>query len=227
MANKKLSQITEEATNLSNANKFYVEQGLVSKFTLWSTIKSGIQAIITFLSLPDTPNSFAGQALKILRVNAGEDAVEFVAAGGDSANSQFRAINASVLGTTDTAIYKFNTIIDNFDNDDCFTVTDTAANGTFITVDKKGVYGISISLQSNISVTGLSLNSTQLTTGIQGIAEADSIILETDGAINQNNTSAWIGILNIGDKIRCHATVGITIQEPERNKFVFVLIGLI
>jgi len=75
--NTKLSDITEEATNLTDPTRFYVEQGLVEKFTLWSTIKAGIQAIITFLSLPDTPNSFVGQTLKFLRVNAGENAMEF------------------------------------------------------------------------------------------------------------------------------------------------------
>ena len=57
----------------------------------------------TFLSLEDTPNSLAGEALKVVQVNAGETALEFVtlAGGGDAlvANplSQFAATTSAQL----------------------------------------------------------------------------------------------------------------------------------
>ena len=38
----------------------------------------------TFLALPDTPDTYEGQAGLVVKVNAGEDALEFAAAGGDT-----------------------------------------------------------------------------------------------------------------------------------------------
>jgi len=52
--------------------------------TTWVEIGTGGGAT-TFLGLTDTPASYAGQALKVTRVNAGETALEFAAAAGGAA----------------------------------------------------------------------------------------------------------------------------------------------
>jgi len=49
--------------------------------------------LATFLILEDTPDSYASQALKLVRVNSGEDAVEFV----DGGTVYIKNQNASVL----------------------------------------------------------------------------------------------------------------------------------
>src|SRR3990170_6046011 len=49
--------------------------------TTWAEIGTGAAAT-TFLGLTDTPASYAGQTGKVPAVNAGETALEFIAAGG-------------------------------------------------------------------------------------------------------------------------------------------------
>jgi hypothetical protein len=51
---------------------------IVSGIPTWATLTAGA---VSFLGLTDTPSDFTDDALKFLRVNAGEDAVEFVTIG--------------------------------------------------------------------------------------------------------------------------------------------------
>ena len=61
-----------------DTNKVYIN---ADGATTWVEIGTGAAAT-TFLGLTDTPASYAGQALKVTRVNAGETALEFAAASG-------------------------------------------------------------------------------------------------------------------------------------------------
>lgn len=56
---------------VQDENLFYVFNG-----SAWVDLVTG--GSLSFLTLPDTPDSYSGQSLKIVRVNTGETALEFV-----------------------------------------------------------------------------------------------------------------------------------------------------
>jgi hypothetical protein len=58
----------------SNTSSFSVTAGTTDNFNITITSTDGVD---NFLDLTDTPASYSSQALKFLRVNAGEDAIEF------------------------------------------------------------------------------------------------------------------------------------------------------
>ena len=63
----------------------------------------------TFLALTDTPNSYLGNALKAVRVNAGENALEFgVIAGGGSILLATTYDNAATTGLLFCSQYNVN-----------------------------------------------------------------------------------------------------------------------
>ena len=87
-------KIQSSAPTSGTANTFYlVTNG--SKFDFYASDTAGevrqldAAGVSTFLGLTDTPSSFAGQALKVLQVNAGETALDFVtlSGGGDALTS--------------------------------------------------------------------------------------------------------------------------------------------
>lgn len=89
---------------------------------------STVSGASTWLSLTDTPNDYTSQALKVVQVNAAEDALEFVtlAGGGDAltANplSQFSATTLAQLN----GVISDATLVDTSALHDPVTVTDTA-----------------------------------------------------------------------------------------------------
>ena len=57
------------------AEDYYAGDLIVSSGTTWFRVQGSLE---TFLKLTDTPSSYAGQALKGLRVNAGQTGLEYV-----------------------------------------------------------------------------------------------------------------------------------------------------
>ncbi len=73
-----------------------IQKAIESKTIDFSGVNTGDQ---DFLTLPDTPNTYVGQALKTVRVNAGATGLEFAVGGGGG-------------GTVDTIVEGVNISVD-------------------------------------------------------------------------------------------------------------------
>lgn len=108
-------------------------------------------------------------------------------------------------GSTNTKIRRFTTIIEDTFPNDWYTVTNDATNGCFITITRDGNFSAGFK-DRGTALTGLSLNSTQLTTNIQSINDADILdLFEHSGA---DGKAVWSGHLKAGDKVYYHTNGG-------------------
>lgn len=108
-------------------------------------------------------------------------------------------------GSTNTKIRRITNIIQDTSSS-LFTYTDSVADGTAFTATQRCKVSISYTDSSSSAATaiGLSLNSSQLTTDIFSINEADKLgFLNTTQAAFEDIVS-WTGILEAGDIIRPH-----------------------
>ena len=117
--------------------------------------------------------------------------------------SELRFEGASARGSTDTAIVKFDTQAKI--RGDAFSVVNTAANGTVITMLKAGKLGISTSLVF-AAAAGIYITKNQavLTGSSTTASELLSVSTTTTGGAG---TVAWGGTVEIGDIIRISAVV--------------------
>lgn len=108
---------------------------------------------------------------------------------------------ASALGSTDTAIVKFDTQA--ITQGDGFSIVNTAANGTVITMLKAGKLDISASLQKAISNTNIMITKNQtVRTALSTIASEIVVSSQSNNAVAEDiNISGAIQVA-IGDIIR-------------------------
>lgn len=180
-----------------------------------------LKAIKAQLGLSNTPaNNFTITAeadngtLKLARGNAGattQDILTVDASGRMSHGVPMGGIffvGTGGFGVTDTAIRRFATAVHNQVTDVSF--TDTAANGTYFTINKSGVYAISYSDcftgQAHI---GVSRNSTERTSPINGITSAHALIVSATAGPNMAGSCSTTVRLNAGDIIRAHTGTGL------------------
>lgn len=120
---------------------------------------------------------------------------------------ELRFEGAAARGSTNTAIVRFDTIAKL--KGDAFSIVSDAANGTAITILKKGKLDIGASLYpAAASIIGISLNQTTLTSS----SPPNSQVLATDGAQGANETAGlnWSGSVNVGDVLRIFSNVSPT-----------------
>jgi hypothetical protein len=122
---------------------------------------------------------------------------------------QLRFEGASTRGSTDTAIVKFDTQA--ITQGDGFTVVNTAANGTVVTIKKAGMLSVSTSLvlSSGSSRMGISVNQSVLTS----VAVASEIRASDFSSSVTTGASATSSFpVNIGDVVRIFAGSAITLD---------------
>jgi hypothetical protein len=131
--------------------------------------------------------------------------------------SELRFEGASSRGSTATAIVKFDTMAKL--RGDAFTITNTAADGTYITMKKAGRLSISASLYVN-SVSGavsISKNQSNLTTGPTA-AETLSAGGSTPNVISP---VSWSGDVAVGDILRIYANAAPTANSSNNLNLSF------
>lgn len=117
--------------------------------------------------------------------------------------SEVRVQAANGHGGTNTKIRRFTNTLLNIGTG--ITYTDSAANGATFTINEDGVYAISLSdSHSAAADTGISLNSSQLTTSIGGITAADRLAVGSANAAAIGLVIAWTGFLKATDVVRAH-----------------------
>ena len=125
------------------------------------------------------------------------------------AQSMVRLNTANGLGSTNTAIRRFTNTVTNQGTD--ITYADSATLGASFTINTNGVYAISFNDQFNVNAPmGISLNSTQLTTSIQNITQADILCQSYTSAANIAALTSCTVALVAGDVIRPHVVASVT-----------------
>lgn len=119
--------------------------------------------------------------------------------------SMVRVYTANGYGSTNTKIRRFTNTATNIGT--AITYADSATLGASFTINESGVYSITFSDNGSgvAGSTGISLNSTQLTTSLPSITDADRLAEAAYIATaNQSSVSSWTGVLKSGDVIRAH-----------------------
>lgn len=121
--------------------------------------------------------------------------------------SMVRINTGNGFGSTNTAIRRFTNVVTNQGSD--ITYADSATLGGSFTINTAGVYSITYTDSfSGAGNTGISLNSTQLTTSVPSISAADQLAVATNTGANVGGCASWTGYLAAGAVIRAHCNVG-------------------
>ena len=108
-----------------------------------------------------------------------------------------------LYGSTNTAIRRFLNVTENIGT--AITYSDSATLGASFTINENGNYSISYNDQFAVTTAiGLSLNSTQLTTGVLSINVSDKVAISTIGTVNNPYFVGASLFLRAGDIIRPH-----------------------
>ena len=173
----------------SSSDTLTNKSGNISMFTNDSNYLTSVPAQ-TFASLTDTPANFTGHGGKFVKVNVGENALEFVTSG--SSQNAFSTIavagqsnvEADSVGDTLTLVAGTNVTITTVAGTDSVTINSTASGLTNLVDDTTPELGGNLSLNSNnvtgtgtINITG-SLTATSGTLG--SIQLIDNNIKSTD-----------------------------------------------
>lgn len=126
-------------------------------------------------------------------------------------NSERKVEKALVQGhtgyaSTNTKIPNLTTLVSSTISDIATLVISNATLGNSLTIKKRCRAFISYqgTMPSATDQAGLSLNSTQLTTNIANITQADRIAYDIPASAGQNFDVNWSGILEVGDVVRIH-----------------------
>lgn len=124
----------------------------------------------------------------------------------------------NAYGSTNTAIRRFVNTHLNRGTD--ITYADSATLGASFTINADGIYSVSYTDSFSASADfGISLNSTQLTTSISGITEADCVVMATTASGSYRTNCSATLFLSAGDVIRPHAGAAGTGSTPANSSF--------
>ena len=127
-------------------------------------------------------------------------------------------------GSTNTQIRRFTNVVANQGSD--ITYSDSATLGASFTINTAGVYNISYNDSfGGATFLGISLNSSQLTTAIQTITDADRLALGTCPAANLAGLVSGSFYLPAGSVIRAHADSSGGIGQAARCNFTITRVA--
>lgn len=128
-------------------------------------------------------------------------------------------------GSTNTKIRRFTTTTIN--QGDAITYADSATLGATFTVNEDGIYAISYGDNfSSAAQFGITLNSSELTTGIAAVTtDADVLMMVYCNGNTVPDGAAWIGYLEKADVIRAHTSGTSDSGSLERCNFAISKIG--
>ena len=133
-------------------------------------------------------------------------------------------------GSTNTMIRRFTTAMVNVGT--AITYADSAANGASFTINDTGLYAIHYSDEGPVdNLIGVSVNSSELTTGVAGITVASRPMLSTNvgnaGSTGRAVVSRTV-MLSAGDVVRAHTGgSGGTTGTTNRNIFAIRKVGFV
>ena len=141
-----------------------------------------------------------------------------------TAQSMVRLHTALGYGSTNTMIRRFNNVVTYQGSD--ISYVDSATLGATFTVNTNGVYAVSYNDQFTVSsYVGLSLNSSQLTTGIYAITAADILSIAWQVYAQGSVVAQWTGYLPAGSVVRAHTWGTASGTNPTNCQFTIVRVA--
>jgi hypothetical protein len=123
--------------------------------------------------------------------------------------SMVRLNTSNGYGSTNTAIRRFTNVVTNQGSD--ITYADSATLGATFTINTTGIYSASHTAQFNVAGdAGISINSTQLSTGITTVTASDVLAVGTSSANNYATNASATFYATAGSIIRAHTSGSIT-----------------
>lgn len=158
--------------------------------------------------------------IRSTQVNAGTWATAPSLIQGAGGQAEFRGTSMlrmntdNGFGSTNTAIRRMSTTVTSIG--DGITAADSATLGGTFTINTTGVYGISLTFGTTTAgqLSGISLNSTQLTTAYSGINVADQLCSVSSIGAGSISTAATTVQLKAGDVLRIHSSLSATASLP-------------
>ena len=148
------------------------------------------------------------------------------AAGGSAPDCYLRLSGGNGYGSTNNKIRRFSNTVASNGTD--FTYADSATNGMSITINVAGVYAITYSdwRSGANGVHGLSCNSNQLTTAIDGgITDAHHLVMTYDLGSLGSNSCSYTGRFAVNDVIRAHTDGTTADTATSRVKFIITRVA--
>jgi hypothetical protein len=134
------------------------------------------------------------------------------------ASKYFVGVGTGSAGTN-TAIATFSTVFSSAGVD--VTYTADANLGDSFTINKAGVYSVShTNIFNAISNMGISLNSNQLSTGVEGITDADALTMTATQASDIATSVSVTLAFDVGDVLRPHCSPGF-VHSASNNRAKF------
>ena len=131
-----------------------------------------------------------------------------------SATSEVRVESGNGLGSTNTVIRRYSTVVRNVGT--AITYADSATLGASFTINEAGVYSISfVELPTATPYLGMSQNSNQLTTGVNSITNTHRIALIFSPSGNIPQGASVTIRAAIGDVLRVHHGAGATVGNGD------------
>lgn len=137
--------------------------------------------------------------------------------------SQVRLTVGNGFGSTNTKIRRFTNTVENSGSH--ITYTDSATNGASFTINTAGIYAITYTEEGNTGTPlfGITLNSSQLTTDINGVTVSDILTISNCASGNGREATACTVKLAVNDVIRMHTNNGTATFAD--NVQVFSIVG--
>ena len=186
-------------------------------FTTTGALPAEISASTTYYVVTDSANYFQISATRggaILEFTDDGSATTTVFFGGlrlradTQPNSMIRLNTSNGRGSGSTKIRRFTNITSSQGSAITYTTSaDTSVLGSVFTINEAGIYAIHLcDVFDAGGLTGITLNSSQLTTAISsaGLTIATRLSIAQTAAANAPVACSWTGILNAGDVIRAH-----------------------
>lgn len=125
-------------------------------------------------------------------------------------------------GSTNTCINRYSTVVTNQGTD--ITYADSATLGASFTINTNGIYAISMTGSPINSFTGISVNSSQLSTSIDTITAADRLSDAGGGASGVPLPVSSTVYLSAGAVVRPHGTT-VADNNPSVSQFTITRVA--
>jgi hypothetical protein len=134
-------------------------------------------------------------------------------------DSMIRVSSSNGYGSTNTVIRRFNSLNKNLGS--AIVYNDSATDGASFVVQESGIFSISYTdVFTTANWFGITVNSTELTTLIQTMANVDDrLSMAVTHSSGDSNSISWEGYLNKGDIVRPHCGNGGDFGSNDRAYF--------
>lgn len=198
-----LTQATSKILGRTTAGTGAIEELTLSG--VLDLVGSAAQGDILYRDAAGWARLAAGTSGYFLKTNGAGANPAWAAGGGGVGQQMVRLNTANGYGSTNTKIRRFTNTVTNTGSD--ITYADSATNGASFTINTSGVYAISYSdyFTTGGGRTGISVDSSQLTTNITAITASNVVAVGAyTTAANESSTVSATLYLSSGSVIRAH-----------------------